>query len=1583
MAVERETSESFSGLTLLRATIESKNGNVINLIDPENGTSIFQSMTINEDMFSAGVHGTLLFKDSGNMGQNLPLVGGEILEVDLRSDSIDVDQNIKTFRFYISKVIPSNDQSGAGIQNSTKPTFWSIEFTGYENLYFNYTEPVIFEDGDDIVKKIATGGETGEKQGLVNSLADRFFNPGAGGQSGEAVNSNQEAMFIEPTGNSVWLKKNTNFYPFRKPVQQVPVIKLMNYLAENSISDTNPNAVNFLFWQDLDRWNFRSIEGILDPNNQITLLSDVEALGGERAGRVYEVDALTGRQDSNTFVSFQVSEEFSPLKFMDSGAYISEYLRVDPDYENPYLDFTSFYGSHKNRKVQYSYKDEFEKVRHIENYSLVDDTFEFEPDIPVRRYDNLHGYFDESYYNDPVTRLRHTQNSLTEVYRSDKNHLGNTAAYNEDVMWQSMFDQTELSGELLKEIVKIRKTLKEKRDELARKRDLKEKWSAYRCSVCCLVGYNDGSTGPCLEESGYQIVSAGSFSDVVNYDPDEESANENGLYPAYDFENDPDLQATLEEFLKLRRPDNIEAVLFQIDAQIYAVEQAINKTSEAIDLCSSNPSPPFFDHWTGPETQADRTTYSAPLGYYPGASTWFSPSLGASYYYYYYGNGYGGYSSGVQNYRGPLGYGGYTQWPCEGCYYFKNECNGPAPPGDYGPECSYNISVIVDTTRPTCILSRGSYILNYYGNLRDLLVQYKETFLSAYDSWIKRKVFKKAKEEYLEIPGTLPLTFQNVKTIKRKKIRGSRYEVFAVNRSLVDDIEDAYEYLVDYGEFGGRVEDDEAMVYLGLGLHPYYDQSVNTSIGEFGTGEIQYTPIDGVNDGFISDNSVVLTEGHHERNITTQRAYPGPTQIGDAGNTPVNSTRYVVDGQSLFYYSNNYSGNGFYYGYNGFRYYGGYYGGPWWGYGWYWWQSLGTFVVNQTTIAPSTKEIVGEGTGYERIVHYPDGQIQHNLVGYNALGSYYNRTRYGGYLYQFDPGIFDYCEVYDCGDPNDLVELYSNSMNWYVPAETDLNEVFIDYQSPVRFMQENQHYIRIEFNEPIGLETLEEFPYGYIRDAGIEYYLPYLVQVTPGPFGRHSSSFNISVIGVDPYGFDIAATRTDTNTRNYRGERSPFGTVRSSFFPSEYLKNHAYNDYLTTWYRVPTANNVGMNHRTFGRLPNSWQAPEDDWFNITKFNTPPIAAVMYDDFEKSLLRSGNTEEYFASRDPSYVYWWDYNYSGIRVPPGADSPELTPDQSEDSIGDYITSSLTLSPDQYLGPTWETYEWKLWNTELRCDSDDEIWRYDVSGESEYGVMSPTFLFDDGLERTDYYHELVRNFSGTFVVYAKQDNICNNYECANPDGPVIAPRRPTDPDELEEYDPYINCPAQYLRPDKLKGATAQGPDGITADFTEPTCQELKNLEVEINECDLIRENLGEEYLGCLFSNPTAPNSCNCPEQGSEYLNYLEHSRTYATFWDTPNETPLRREAQMIQFGYQKASGVLPGDFSLKPGQVITVDIDPGVGSFYSDKRQAGRWMVTGASHAITSQNHLMQVTCRRDSVPTDLNDTERPDPILPPGQ
>ena len=77
------------------------------------------------------------------------------------------------------------------------------------------------------------------------------------------------------------------------------------------------------------------------------------------------------------------------------------------------------------------------------------------------------------------------------------------------------------------------------------------------------------------------------------------------------------------------------------------------------------------------------------------------------------------------------------------------------------------------------------------------------------------------------------------------------------------------------------------------------------------------------------------------------------------------------------------------------------------------------------------------------------------------------------------------------------------------------------------------------FETPIGLDRIGDFPNGFVRDAGIEYFLPYLVQLTPGPNGRQATRNNIAVIGMDPYGFDVAIKKHKVNddqqnkSRNY------------------------------------------------------------------------------------------------------------------------------------------------------------------------------------------------------------------------------------------------------------------------------------------------------------------------------------------------------------------------------------------------------------------------------------------------------------------
>jgi len=79
--------------------------------------------------------------------------------------------------------------------------------------------------------------------------------------------------------------------------------------------------------------------------------------------------------------------------------------------------------------------------------------------------------------------------------------------------------------------------------------------------------------------------------------------------------------------------------------------------------------------------------------------------------------------------------------------------------------------------------------------------------------------------------------------------------------------------------------------------------------------------------------------------------------------------------------------------------------------------------------------------------------------------------------------------------------------------------------------EEIASYVRIEFTTPIGLDRIQDFPNGFVRDMGSEYFLPYIVSLTPGPSGRQSIRNNVAVIGMDPYGFDIAVKKGKVESR--------------------------------------------------------------------------------------------------------------------------------------------------------------------------------------------------------------------------------------------------------------------------------------------------------------------------------------------------------------------------------------------------------------------------------------------------------------------
>jgi hypothetical protein len=237
--------------------------------------------------------------------------------------------------------------------------------------------------------------------------------------------------------------------------------------------------------------------------------------------------------------------------------------------------------------------------------------------------------------------------------------------------------------------------------------------------------------------------------------------------------------------------------------------------------------------------------------------------------------------------------------------------------------------------------------------------------------------------------------------------------------------------------------------------------------------------------------------------------------------------------------------------------------------------------------------------------------------------------------------------------------------------------------------------------------------------------------------------------------------------------------------------------------------------------------------------------------------------------------------------------------------------------------------------------DVWKYDLTGESDYGMVTPPTMNPN-------YDLFDNNFAAQFLVFSRSSKICEGFVCANPSGPIGDANCPPN-------NPYCNCPCQDKKPTQ----------------PEPSYLDLFCKWQELKECDLIKSVLGEEYLGCVWSDPNAPCSCICPCQNSKFKEYLEYNRTYATFWDTPERTPLNRLAQIIQMSAQEMEIIVPYTSLPKVGKVINIKhygaISPSLPK--QEKNTHGKWLITGIQYRFYKDNNaVMVLTLNRDTLERD---------------
>lgn len=1578
------------------------------------GLSSLISLHIKESMFTPYMSGVLELFDEYNLIETVNFSGNETIEIVFQLRSTDDPIKLR-FRVISTKAV--SDLSTKERINHLEPArVYSLEFIS-EEIFNNTFTDAFLKDKKDFIGYIAAPKENNsEIKGLVNELAKQL---------------ELEPIDIEETKNGIWLKQNEISYPSGKEHGQYSFVNLIQQITTYAVSRHNPNAANYFFWRDRNGWHFKSLEYLVRLSNiKKELMAGLVGLGGSfvDAGFIEENKIqqfiLESDDEKNPYRVWNALalNHLDSMKLFAQKAYSSFYKSTKPNFSDPYSNFIDTTEGFTGSIIDYDYHRDYEKTLHIEKYKLISEDTETSPflvknpknkliakDLPIPSFrygeDSVYGYYDNLRYNTPFGQWIYNSSDIGFGKKTDDpatvwwDYLGRSGDSRwSNTIWQPQFDMTDLDVKTLYNINKnIREPLRAKRQKFVEQKNIKRKWEVYRCAVCCLEGgviggtadqemikqfqgvsgatFNIlfGATGIFSDlEQEYKLVAAGSFTDIINYDAGD-TASQNGLTFSYDLTKSP-YNESIGKFYNFKS-DLSNYVKYVFDRGLNLYDIAINKTDERVNkldgfINNVDSYVASIDNWITqhieecPEETPPKSTDSnfrfGGVNYGPRATTSgenISCGNNSDYSNFYtpYPNGgkipnltipegmcwktFQFSCPGFDNYEplpefvtncskditsGPIEvinnyttyidgyyyryynlYSDYYDWvyPWQVNSHYENnhepgELKRCIDAGDCYNTVCFNPVALELQKRMAENERKALYVqLQLFRYSRDLVAdQLKPKWLSQYNEWHNRESFFFSKQPGTSIftgitdgrssPLAAPLSLYNIKSVTRKEMKGSRYELLARTRGITGTAVGEWAY----GIFFGNDENISSNI-----KHPYYDQGYSDKNGK---------------------GSFITQRNPH---------YVYSFEDANPENNPPWMSQYIEE-------------------------------------------SIDTSEFTERTYQSFPPNVVDNREGFVR-----------SHLAANDLNSLDGFT---------DEGF------------RETFNIFEDDLTTKKPPNIKREEI--------------ASYVRIEFETPIGLDRIGDFPQGFIRDVGVEYFLPYIVQVTAGPNGRQTIRNNVVVIGMDPYGFDVAIKKQKINDEQSNRARKywwaenstlistglsensmdlwpeigfetsrPYYTADTKGFwntPSEahdYYGNTQYGDW---WDYSPDSNfwttavdpeyKLSAQGSSYFNASHNKIKPHRSWWS---FHFPKNVFVPQRFFGAfNTIFSGWYEGHYSGAYFTYGYWnyyWWYGEEVERWLRLADTPDTqallaeanmsnvilpnTADGFVESMNVYTPTSVEdIHPGlkQYFTNTalhWFNADYTLYRPGLVSS---DLWRYDLSGETEYGLISPPTLEPN-------YDVFDNNFAAQFVVFGRSSNLCDKFTCANSNGKVTNKGCPED-------DPYCNCPAQEHMPDER----------------EPSYLELYQLYNELRECKLIEKHLGEEYLGCIWIDPNNPCSCNCPEIGEKFAEYLEYSKTYATYWDTPKNTPLLRNSQLTQFMSQQVTIAVVPNRNIKVGDLIYLHHkkmlldeirEVVLGEDGDKKRFDGHWMITEIHHKFTKEaSQYMQLVLNRDSIPIKPN-------------
>ena len=348
-------------------------GGEINLLT----TDAFLSLTIYEDMFAPSLSGRILLKDVFDWGSLLPLSGEEILWMDIGSvDTSGGSRLVEIPPMYVYGLHQiESDEQVHGKQ-------WVLDFSSWTHVVGNWDESHLTG-----LLSEESGQEENEKyfMGPISELAQKVMDNNTAFTDGWG--SGDHDPLVDETGNNIYYKPNQGHYGvIRKSTEQRP-LELLTQLAENSIDVENPNAANFVFYQDLDRWNFKSIDKMIRDGNEVKTLYGGVA-DGESDSRSRIVSHSVKRQTNNfdaaqngmfaSTMSFYIPKPKDQDAFLSlSGKMKTYFYKVNCRYKDHFPAAIVGFEQIEDHKAQWRYA--FAEVYLVFNYESRKPTFKIKP----------------------------------------------------------------------------------------------------------------------------------------------------------------------------------------------------------------------------------------------------------------------------------------------------------------------------------------------------------------------------------------------------------------------------------------------------------------------------------------------------------------------------------------------------------------------------------------------------------------------------------------------------------------------------------------------------------------------------------------------------------------------------------------------------------------------------------------------------------------------------------------------------------------------------------------------------------------------------------------------------------------------------------------------------------------------------------------------------------------------------------------------------------------------------------------------------------------------------------------------------